>query len=125
MKKQSIHFYLLKLLNLFFLVVQNENNNCTSVTTSISKEPENILKCKLHHFFLHNTLFSALASTIDNIEQSNGLTGDSEVWFPKLSKSEQNAYNKDVSRLRSIVKPKNKSTNNLSIGEIHALIRNS
>lgn len=58
---------------------------------------------------------------MDNIEQSNG----SKVWFPNLSKSEQNAYNKDVSRLRSIVKSKNKSTNHVSIGEIHALIRNS
>jgi hypothetical protein len=67
----------------------------------------------------------SLVSTIDNIEQRNKSTTDLEIWFPKLSKSEQNAYNKDISRLRSIVKPKTRSTNHVSIGEIHALIRNS
>ncbi|CAF3885541.1 unnamed protein product [Rotaria sordida] len=87
----------------------NENNNCTGLATSTIKDSEKILQ----------------PSTIDNIQQSNSLKNDLEVWFPKLSKSEQTAYNKDVSRLRSIVKPKTRSTNHISIGEIHALIRNT
>lgn len=44
-------FLSFKIVQSSFVLVQNENNNCTSVTTSISKEPENILKCKLHHLF--------------------------------------------------------------------------
>ncbi|CAF4268595.1 unnamed protein product [Rotaria sp. Silwood2] len=42
-----------------------------------------------------------------------------------LSKSEQNAYNKDIARLRSIIKPNRNSTYHVSIGEIHALIGHS
>ncbi|CAF3547788.1 unnamed protein product, partial [Rotaria sp. Silwood2] len=85
---------------------QNKNNNNTGVTTFINQESENVLK----------------PSNIDNIEKSNNSKNDLEVWFPKLSKSEQNAYNKDVARLRSIIKPNRKSTNHVSIGEIHAFI---
>jgi hypothetical protein len=65
-----------------------------------------------------------LVSAITNTEQPS-TTSTREIWFPKLSKSEQTAYSKDISRLRSIVKPKNRSNNSISIGEIHALIRNS
>ena len=66
-----------------------------------------------------------LASTVDNIAHTHNSQNDPEVWFPKVSKSLQNAYNKDINRLRSIIKPKTRSTNHISIGEIHALIRNT
>ena len=64
------------------------------------------------------------ASAITNIEKQNEANGP-EIWFPKLSKSEQSAYNKDVNRHRSTIKPKARSNNPLSIGEIHGLIRAS
>ncbi|CAF0991521.1 unnamed protein product [Adineta steineri] len=48
-----------------------------------------------------------------------------EVWYSKLSKSEELPYNKDVSRLRSVEKPKNKTTQHISVGETDALVYNS
>ena len=65
-----------------------------------------------------------LVSAITNAEESS-TTVSPEIWFPQLSKSAQSAYSKDISRLRSILKPKNRSNNPISIGEIHVLIRNS
>ncbi|CAF1395175.1 unnamed protein product [Adineta steineri] len=64
-------------------------------------------------------------STVKNTEQSSTSINGLEVWYPKLSKSEELAYNKDVIRLRSIVKPKNKTTQHISVGEIHALVYNT
>jgi hypothetical protein len=42
-----------------------------------------------------------------------------------LSKSAQTVYNKDIGRLRSIIKPKGKSSYPIAIGEMHSLIRSS
>jgi hypothetical protein len=70
-------------------------------------------------------VFFVKATTIGNTEQSKIVTIDEETWYPKLSKSEQTAYNKDVSRLRVVVKPKTRSNQHVSVGEIHALIRNT
>ncbi|CAF3963394.1 unnamed protein product [Rotaria sp. Silwood1] len=71
---------------------QNETHNSTLPTTTINEATNNVLR----------------QSSMDNTEQLKNSTSD-EIWYPKLSRSEQNAYEKDISRLRSIVKPKGKS----------------
>ncbi|CAF4131857.1 unnamed protein product [Rotaria sordida] len=81
---------------------KNQNDNCQGNRATNTKEPENILK----------------QSTVHNVEESYSTKNNLEVLFPKLSNSEQSAYNTDVARLRSITKPKNKSSNNISIGEL-------
>ncbi|CAF2728073.1 unnamed protein product [Rotaria sp. Silwood2] len=88
---------------------KKENNNCQDIEVINTKKPDNIFK----------------QSAIHNIEESYSTRNDPEILFPKLSNSEQNAYNTDVTRLRSIIKPKNKSSNNISIGKVHALIQNT
>ncbi|CAF1289288.1 unnamed protein product [Adineta steineri] len=88
---------------------QNETYSSITKEASITMEPNNILKT----FNVKNTEQS--------ITSNNGL----EVWCPKLSISEELAYNKDVSCLRSIVNPKNKTTQHISVGEIRALVYNS
>ncbi|CAF3337247.1 unnamed protein product [Rotaria sp. Silwood2] len=87
---------------------QNETHNSTLPTTTINEATNNVLR----------------QSSMDNTEQLKNSTND-EIWYPKLSRSEQNAYEKDISRLRSIVKPKGTSVNHVSVGEIHVFIRNS
>ncbi|CAF3694319.1 unnamed protein product [Rotaria sp. Silwood1] len=104
---------------------KKENNNCTRTEISRTTDPQkNILIGKLYIFF-HIIFIYILESTIDNVNQSCITKNNSEIWYPKMSSSEKSAYEKDVARLRSIIKPKNKSTNNCSISEIHALIRST
>ncbi|CAF4103060.1 unnamed protein product, partial [Adineta steineri] len=88
---------------------QNETDSSITKEAFVTMESNNILKT------------SNVKNTEQSITSNNGL----EVWYPKLSKSEELAYNKDVSRLRPIVKPRNKTTQHISVGEIHALVYNS
>ncbi|CAF1315925.1 unnamed protein product [Adineta steineri] len=88
---------------------QNETDSSTTKEAFVTMESNNILK----------------RSTVENTEQSSTSINGLEVWYPKLSKSEELAYNKDVIRLRSIVKPKNKTTQHISVGEIHAPVYNT
>ncbi|CAF3826211.1 unnamed protein product [Rotaria sp. Silwood1] len=80
---------------------QNETHNSTLPTTTINEATNNVLR----------------QSSMDNTEQLKNSTSD-EIWYPKLSRSEQNAYEKDISRLRSIVKPKGKSNKLCSFEEL-------
>ncbi len=107
-----------------FISAQNQTNNCTDATTNIKEAQQNVLRRKFIISFEDQPFFP-IAISIDNIEKPKISTNEEEIWYPKLSKSEQSAYNKDVSRLRIVVKPKTKSTQHASISEIHALIRNS
>ncbi|CAF1417162.1 unnamed protein product, partial [Rotaria sordida] len=63
------------------------SNNTTSTTT---KQESN------HTFTISN----------DNVDERVTLSNDEPIWHFKISKSEQDAYDRDIHRLRSIVKPK-------------------
>ena len=43
----------------------------------------------------------------------------------KISKSEKDAYDKDVRRLRAVLKPKGKVSDNISTAEMQALLRST
>ncbi|CAF1417643.1 unnamed protein product [Adineta steineri] len=90
-------------------ITQNKTYSSITKEASVTMEPNNILKT------------SNVKNTEQSITSNNGL----EVWCPKLSISEELAYNKGASSLRSIVKPKNKTTQHISVGEIRALVYNS
>ncbi|CAF4200045.1 unnamed protein product, partial [Rotaria sordida] len=80
------------------------SNNTTSTTT---KQESN------HTFTISN----------DNVDERVTLSNDEPIWHFKISKSEQDAYDRDIHRLRSIVKPKGKASQNILINEINALLR--
>ncbi|CAF4900283.1 unnamed protein product, partial [Rotaria sp. Silwood1] len=59
--------------------------------------------------------------SIDNIGELKNLTNGQQVPHQKVSKSKQDAYLKDINRLRSIIKPMDKCVQNVSDHEIYAL----
>ncbi|CAF4622458.1 unnamed protein product, partial [Rotaria magnacalcarata] len=96
--------------------------NCTTTALNITTTTNSTATCTS----TVNDEFNVLRPiSIDNTIQLNNLSSDHQVLHFKVSKSEHDAYIKDVNRLRLIIKPKGKSAQNVSIGEIHALIRNS
>ncbi|CAF3866729.1 unnamed protein product [Rotaria magnacalcarata] len=61
----------------------------------------------------------------DNVDNLQDVTMEEQTPQFQLSKSENAAYVKDVNRLRTIIKPKGKSSQNASICEIHALVKST
>lgn len=65
------------------------------------------------------------ATTKDNINRNATISNTEWVERLKISKSEQDAYNKDVQRLRWFVKLKGKASNSISVVEMQALLRST
>ncbi|CAF3947770.1 unnamed protein product [Rotaria sordida] len=61
----------------------------------------------------------------DNVDERVTLSNDESMWHFKISKSEQDAYDRDIHRLRFIVKPKGRASQNISITEINVLLRST
>ncbi|CAF1337919.1 unnamed protein product [Rotaria sp. Silwood1] len=91
-------------------------NHTTSFSTSNNIIPLATINRESNH---------TLAISNDNVDECVTLSNEESMLHLKISKSEQDAYDKDINRLRSIIQAKGKASQNISITEINALLRST
>ncbi|CAF4378090.1 unnamed protein product, partial [Rotaria sp. Silwood2] len=92
------------------------SNNTTSSSTSNNIISRTTINPESNH---------TLAISNDKVDECVTLSNEESMFHLKISKSEQDSYDKDINRLRSIIQVKGKASQNISITEINALLRST